>query len=131
VQYTLGLDRERPEAALDAAADPAVLASIARVAAAGRAAGLAVEVCGEAAGEPHLAALFVGLGVTELSITPTRLDDVRAAVRSLTASDAERTAQAALECGSAREAAALGAALLRQARHDAGELPHGRRGVVA
>ena len=37
-----------------------------------------VEVCGEARGEPELAALLVGLGVRELSVSPARVDEVRA-----------------------------------------------------
>src|ERR687887_287373 len=56
VQYTLGLDRELPVASTLAAADPEVLRHVAAVAAAGQRAGLPVEVCGEAAGEPPLAA---------------------------------------------------------------------------
>ena len=37
---------------------------------AAHAAGNTVEVCGEAAGEPEVAALLVGLGVDELSVAP-------------------------------------------------------------
>ena len=44
-------------------------------------AGITVEVCGEAAGEPTLTALLVGLDVDELSVSPPRLDAVRDAVR--------------------------------------------------
>ena len=48
---------------------------------AAHAAGISVEVCGEAAGEPELTPLFVGLGVDELSVAPSRLDAVRDAIR--------------------------------------------------
>src|SRR5207237_5005730 len=68
VQYALGLDRAGPLATARAAADPAVLRLVARVVAAARLRGIPVEVCGEAAGEPPLAALLVGLGVDELSV---------------------------------------------------------------
>ena len=83
VQYTLGLDRERPMATLKTAADPEVLGHIARVVEAAHDRGLTVEVCGEAAGEPELAALFIGLGVDELSVAPARLDEIRATVRTI------------------------------------------------
>jgi phosphoenolpyruvate-protein kinase (PTS system EI component) len=55
-----------------------------------------VEVCGEAAGEPALAALFVGLGVRELSVAPARVDEVRAAVRSVSREGANAMARVAL-----------------------------------
>jgi phosphoenolpyruvate-protein kinase (PTS system EI component) len=83
VQSTLGLDRESPEASIAMAAHPEVLAAIGRVARAAAAAGLTVEVCGEAAGDPEIAARFVALGVDELSVAPTRLDALRAAIRRL------------------------------------------------
>jgi phosphoenolpyruvate-protein kinase (PTS system EI component) len=88
VQSTLGLDRESPEASIAMAAHPDVLAGIRSVTRAAAAAGLTVEVCGEAAGDPEIAALFVALGVDELSVAPTRLDDLRAAIRRLDTRDA-------------------------------------------
>jgi phosphoenolpyruvate-protein phosphotransferase len=86
VQYTLGLDRERPVATAHTAGHPAVLGHIASVVQAAHERGLTVEVCGEAAGEPELAALLVGLGVDELSVSPARLDEIRATVRRISAS---------------------------------------------
>jgi phosphoenolpyruvate-protein kinase (PTS system EI component) len=109
VQYTLGLDRELPIASALTAAEPDVLRHVAAVAAAGRRAGRSVEVCGEAAGEPPLAALFIGLGVGELSVSPARIDEVRAAVRRIHAGTASAVAQRALS-------AATGAATLELAR---------------
>jgi phosphoenolpyruvate-protein kinase (PTS system EI component) len=81
VATTLGLDREQPVASPLSAADPAVVAHIARTIDAAHAAGITVEICGEAAGEPQLTSLLVGLGVDELSVSPARLDAVRDAVR--------------------------------------------------
>ena len=83
VQYTLGLDRERPMATARTAGDPEVLGHIARVVEAAHERGLTVEVCGEAAGEPELAVQFVGLGVDELSVSPARLDEIRATIRRI------------------------------------------------
>ena len=45
-----------------------------------RAAGKPVGVCGEAAGDPRLAAELIRLGVTSLSMTPAAIPEVRAAL---------------------------------------------------
>ena len=81
VATTLGLDREQPVASPLSAADPAVVAHIRRAIDAAHTAGITVEICGEAAGEPALTPLLVGLGVDELSVSPARLDAIRDAVR--------------------------------------------------
>jgi phosphoenolpyruvate-protein kinase (PTS system EI component) len=81
VATTLGLDRDQPGASPLSAADPAVVELMQRTVDAARGVGIAVEVCGEAAGEPELTPLLVGLGVDELSVSPARLDAVRSAVR--------------------------------------------------
>jgi phosphoenolpyruvate-protein kinase (PTS system EI component) len=132
VQYTLGLDRERPVATVQAAADPDVLGHVARVVEAAHERGLAVEVCGEAAGEPALAVLLVGLGVDELSVAPARLDEIRATVRQLSVVAAGETARSALAAGSARHVLELAReALLRESGHERGEMVDGLGGVVA
>jgi phosphoenolpyruvate-protein kinase (PTS system EI component) len=112
VQYTLGFDRELPLASTLAAASPEVLAHIRTIIAAAHELGRPVEVCGEAAGEPPVAALLVGLGVDELSVSPSRLDVVRAAVRGVSARDAAETADAAVHAASLEHAVALGSGLL-------------------
>src|SRR5438094_9727121 len=81
VATTLGLDRDRPGAAPRSAADPAVVELMHRTIDAAHTAALTVEVCGEAAGEPELTPLLVGLGIDELSVSPARLDAIRSAVR--------------------------------------------------
>jgi phosphoenolpyruvate-protein kinase (PTS system EI component) len=131
VQYTLGLDRALPLASARAAADPAVLVHVASTVEAGHAAGRTVEVCGEAAGEPPLAVLLVGLGVDELSVSPSRLDEIRAVVRAISAEDAAAAAHAALGAGSAGEALALGEALLGELLDERGQARDGLGGVLA
>jgi phosphoenolpyruvate-protein kinase (PTS system EI component) len=81
VATTLGLDRADPLASPLSAADPAVVALIRRTVRSAHAVGITVEICGEAAGEPELTPLLVGLGVDELSVSPARLDAIRDAVR--------------------------------------------------
>ena len=78
---TLGVDRDEPAASPLSAAHPAVVAHIRRTIHAAHAARIIVEICGEAAGEPELTPLLVGLGVDELSVSPARLDVVRDAIR--------------------------------------------------
>ena len=132
VQYTLALDRELPLASTLTAAEPEVLRHVAAVSAAGRNADCTVEVCGEAAGEPPLAALFVGLGVGELSVSPARLDEIRAVVRSLDASTAASVAQQALSVETAPDALELAGRLISgEVGDEPGEVLGGIDGAVA
>jgi phosphoenolpyruvate-protein kinase (PTS system EI component) len=80
-QYTLACDRTNASVAdIYNPMQPAVLRLIHQVAVAGRNAGKPVAVCGEMAGNVQLAPLLVGLGVDELSMTPTALPEVRTAL---------------------------------------------------
>jgi phosphotransferase system enzyme I (PtsI) len=80
-QYTMAADRLLGSlGTLQDAGHPAVLRLIAMTAEAGRAAGKPVGVCGEAAGDPRLAAELVRLGVTSLSMSPAAIPEVRAAL---------------------------------------------------
>jgi phosphoenolpyruvate-protein phosphotransferase len=126
VQYTLGLDRERPVASAVTAAEPIILALIGQVVEAAHAAGKTVEVCGEAAGEVAVATLLVGLGVDELSVAPAKLDELRDTVRGLSFADAAEAAQQAVAAASAREALALSAEL----RNETGQVLGGLGGAV-
>ena len=131
VQYTLGLDRDRPVASATTAAEPVVLRLIAQVVEAAHSANKTVEVCGEAASEAKVAALLVGLGVDELSVAPARLDEVRETVRALSFVEAADAAQRALAAASAREALALAGGLLSgELRHEIGQVVGGLGGSV-
>jgi multiphosphoryl transfer protein len=80
-QYTLACDRTNSSVAdIYNPMQPAVLRLIHQVAMAGKSAGKPVAVCGEMAGNVRLAPLLVGLGVDELSMTPTALPQVRSAL---------------------------------------------------
>ena len=104
-QYTMAADRlSAPLGALNDPWQPAVLRLIAAVGEAGRAAGKPVGVCGEAGGDPALAPVLVGLGVTSLSMTARSLDRVSARLRTVTAEDCRRAAAAALGASTAAEA---------------------------
>ena len=96
-QYTFAADRQA--SALAPLLDPwqpALLQLIAMTATAGRAAGKPVSVCGEAASDPLLAVVLVGLGVTSLSMAPASLAEVRATLAGRTLAQCEAAAAAAL-----------------------------------
>jgi phosphoenolpyruvate-protein phosphotransferase len=95
VQYTLATARLGDETPFARADHPAVLRLIALAADAAHAAGIPIEVCGEAAGDPAVLPLLVGLGVDELSVSPARIGETRRQVRALTLDDAQRRARAA------------------------------------
>ncbi|HEU5109696.1 MAG TPA: phosphoenolpyruvate--protein phosphotransferase [Micromonosporaceae bacterium] len=96
-QYTLAADRESGDLAdlLDPW-QPALLQLIATCAAAGRAAGKPVGICGESAAEPRLAPVFAGLGITSLSMSAASLPAVRAALAAHTLADCRHLAETAL-----------------------------------
>ncbi|MFI5285370.1 MAG: phosphoenolpyruvate--protein phosphotransferase [Candidatus Dormibacteria bacterium] len=103
--FQLGIDRTRPGGA--PAHHPAVLRLISDTLAAARAAGIPVEVCGEAASNPVVMPLLVGLGVDELSVGAAAVARVRAWVRALNYEEAAAIARSALEAESATEVEAL------------------------
>jgi phosphoenolpyruvate-protein phosphotransferase (PTS system enzyme I) len=106
-QYTMAADRlAGPLAGLLDPWQPALLRLIQAVGSAGAAAGRSVGVCGEAASDPLLALVLVGLGVTSLSMAPTCLPDVRAALAEHTHAHCRELAATALRAAGAAEARA-------------------------
>jgi phosphotransferase system enzyme I (PtsI) len=109
-QYTLAADRMLGSVAhYQDPWHPAVLRLIKMLGDAGAAAGKGVGICGEAAADPQLAVVLVGLGATTLSMTPAALADVRAELAGVTLEQARAKAAAALAAttaSGAREAAA-------------------------
>jgi phosphotransferase system enzyme I (PtsI) len=96
-QYTFAADRMCGELAdlLDPW-QPALLSLIAACGEAGRALGKPVGVCGEAAADPALAPVLVGLGVTSLSMAARSVAAVREALAAVTLDECRRLATAAL-----------------------------------
>ncbi|NEW26841.1 phosphoenolpyruvate--protein phosphotransferase [Nocardia cyriacigeorgica] len=97
-QYTMAADRMSPDlAALTDPWQPAVLALVARTAAAGSQAGKPVGVCGEAAADPLLACVLAGLGVTSLSAAAPAVAGVGAQLSAVTLAECEAAAAAVLD----------------------------------
>lgn len=115
-QYTMAADRQLGSLAhLNNPWQPAVLALVkatcdgARVAggdpeAFGEKANKPVGVCGEAAGDPGLAVVLVGLGVNSLSMTPRSLPAVAKVLSTVTLEQAKELAAKAVAARTAEDA---------------------------
>jgi phosphotransferase system enzyme I (PtsI) len=104
-QYTLAADRLLGSvAAFQDPWHPAVLRLVGEVGRAGDSLGKPVGICGEAAADPMLAVVLVGLGATSLSMSPAALADVRAELSRFTLQQAKEFAELALSANSAVEA---------------------------
>ena len=106
-QYTMAADRQLgPLAALNNPWQPAVLQLIGLTVAGSVAEGhhKPVGVCGEAAADPALAVVLVGLGISTLSMTPRALAAVAAVLGSVTLAQAQDLAQLALSAPTAAQA---------------------------
>jgi len=104
-QYTLAADRQ--VGGLSALQDPwhpALLRLIRLVGTAGARTGKPVGVCGEAAADPLLACVLVGLGVSSLSMAAPALADVRAALAEHSLAECQRLAELAVATSSAAAA---------------------------
>lgn len=112
-QYTMAADRMSAELAqLTDPWQPAVLALISMVAQAGERSATPVGVCGEAAADPLLACVLVGLGVTSLSSAPAAAPAVGAKLATVDLDRCRAAAQAALATPSPAEARIAAAAAL-------------------
>ena len=106
-QYTLAADRLLGSvASFQDPWHPAVLQLVKATADGGAHNSKPVGICGEAAADPLLAVVLVGLGATTLSMAPTALADVRATLLNHSLDDAKRIAEAALAASDAASARA-------------------------
>lgn len=104
-QYTMAADRL--DGSLSGLLDPwqpALLRMMRIAVEGGLMAGKPVGVCGEAASDPLLALVFVGLDIRSLSMAWRKTVAVRSALRLHSLADCRRMAQAALDARSAVEA---------------------------
>ena len=112
-QYTMAADRMATDLAhLTDSWQPAILQLIRMTAEAGLRAGKPVGVCGEAAADPQLAAVLVGLGVTSLSMAAAAVKPVGAKLAAVTLDDCRRAAAAALTATDPAEARVAARAVL-------------------
>lgn len=96
-QYAMAADRQLGDLAeLNDPWQPAVLALIEMAASAGLRTDRPVGVCGEAAADPLLACVLVGMGVTSLSMTPRALPGVAAQLAEVSRAQCVQFAGAAV-----------------------------------
>ncbi|HET6610693.1 MAG TPA: phosphoenolpyruvate--protein phosphotransferase, partial [Kofleriaceae bacterium] len=88
IQYTLAVDRGNEYVAYAyEPLHPALIRLIAHVTEAAATAGIPVGVCGEAAGDPLIAPVLLGLGVRELSMNAVAIPEVKSHVRAAKMAD--------------------------------------------
>ena len=104
IQYTIAVDRVNERVAyLYEPTHPAVLKLIQQTIDAGHRNGIWVGVCGEMAADPLMTPLLLGMGVDELSVSPSVVPLIKDAVRSVRYGGAKDLAKIALSCKSAVE----------------------------
>jgi len=97
IQYMLAIDRVNDRIAhLYEPTHPAILRMLKHIVEQAHQANIKVAVCGEMAGDPVFAPLLLGLGVDELSMSPTLLPAVKYLVRAMKLSDAKALVEEAL-----------------------------------
>jgi phosphotransferase system enzyme I (PtsI) len=104
VQYTLAVDRSSDHVAgWFRTLHPSVLSSIYRCLNAAKQAGIPAIVCGEMASTSTYAALLVGFGAVDLSMTPASIPRVSRALAMIDSRDAKAIALECLACATAEE----------------------------
>ncbi len=107
-QYVMAADRLSPHLAeYTDPWQPAVLAMIANTAAAGKKLGKPVGVCGEAAADPILACVLVGMGVTSLSMAASAVSAVGAQISAVSLEQCQNAAEAVKNARGSGEARTL------------------------
>ena len=110
--YTMGVDRGNAKVAyLYSAFEPAVLRSIKRIIECGKAEGIPVGMCGEAAADPLMIPLLMSFGLDEYSVNPVLVLTARCIISKWTKAEADALAEKVLAMDTQEEiVAALRAA---------------------
>jgi len=86
IQYALAVDRGTESVSyLYEPLHPAILDLLRRVVDAAQRLGRRLSVCGEMAGDPVSAVALIGLGITELSMSPAAIPAIKQVIRGVTA----------------------------------------------
>ncbi len=108
IQYTLAIDRSDEQVAhLYNPLHPGVLRLIQFAVEAATRRRIPIGICGEMAGEPRYAALLLGLGLRELSMSPGNLPRLKQRIRNLDMVAATRRAEAIMDQSDSGRIAAL------------------------
>jgi len=116
IQYALAVDRLNEKIAhLYEPTHPGILRLIKATVDAGKAHGIWTGVCGEMAGDLAAVPLLLGLGVGELSVTPSMVPRVKMLIRSIEMSQARELAEFALGSESPKQILSRAEALAKAA----------------
>ncbi|MEO0482433.1 MAG: phosphoenolpyruvate--protein phosphotransferase [Planctomycetota bacterium] len=108
VQYTLAVDRTNERVNdLFQPTHPAVIRMVRETVRGARRHGTPVSCCGEAAAEPEMALLLVGLGVRTLSVSASSAPQLKRLIRSVEMGACERLAKKAISFDSEAEVSAF------------------------
>jgi phosphotransferase system enzyme I (PtsI) len=119
IQYTLAVDRLNEKIAhLYEPTHPGILRLIKATVDAGQAHGIWTGVCGEMASDLAVVPLLLGLGVAELSVTPSMVPRVKMLIRSIEMAQARELAAFALDSDSPKEILTRAEALAKSAVPD-------------
>jgi len=103
-QYALAVDRTNAKlGSLFNPLHPSVLRAIHATVEAAHREGCWVSLCGELAGDTLATVLLVGLGLDDLSMSPSRLPEVKQLIRTISFPEAQEIATRALRMSTARE----------------------------
>ena len=116
IQYALAVDRLNEKIAhLYEPTHPGILRLIKATVDASQAHGIWTGICGEMAGDLTAVPLLLGLGVSELSVTPSMVPRVKMLIRSMEMSEARELVEFSLDCDSPKEILARAEALAKAA----------------
>ena len=104
IQYSLAVDRLNEKIShLYEPTHPGILRLIKTTVDAGKTNGIWTGVCGEMASDLSMVPLLIGLGVGELSVTPSMVPRVKMLIRSINMSKAKELANLAIDIDSPKE----------------------------
>jgi phosphotransferase system enzyme I (PtsI) len=108
IQYSLAIDRGNEHVAhLSRPFDPSIIRSLAMVANAAKARGIPCALCGAMAGNILAVPALLGLGVNELSVEPSAVPEIKAAIARTDIEEARAVMAKALLLSTADEVEAL------------------------
>jgi len=89
IQYLLAVDRGNDLISnLYQEFHPAVIRTIRQITEAAHKNNISISVCGEMASNPHAVVVFIGLGVDELSVSPSKYPEIKQIIRSISYKEA-------------------------------------------
>lgn len=103
-QYTMAVDRGNDKVSyLYSTFNPAVLRSIKRIIECGRAEGIMVGMCGEAAGDPMMIPLLLAFGLNEFSMSASAILKARKMITGYSVNELQAVADKAMSFATAKE----------------------------